>query len=119
MGKDMTENTSNMENLTPGAQHLIEIVIQKMHANGYSEPGFNHWLVALLERHEEMVKATAKGIDINQLHGRLKEQLLKGEFGTILTVESFIRKSVEHALARDKKQASEVDIVAIILAAGD
>ncbi|MBI5846560.1 MAG: ATP-dependent Clp protease ATP-binding subunit [Nitrospirae bacterium] len=106
-----------MQNLTSGAQYLIMLVIQKVNDKDRAEPGINDWLLTLLERHAEMVKAKVKVIDIDQLHGRLKEQLLKGDIGALLPVDAIISRSVEHALARDKKQASEADIAAVILTA--
>jgi ATP-dependent Clp protease ATP-binding subunit ClpC len=113
----MAETTESKAALTPGAQRLVELALQKQQGEKHAQTGAYHWLLALLERHAGMAERLAQGLEAAPLQSHLKQRLREGDLGQPLDQETVILQAGERARARGKEQAVESDVAAVILAA--
>ncbi len=103
--------------LTPGAERLVALALQKQHDARQAVLGLHHWLLALLERHGAMAESAAPGLTAAERQRRLQEQIQKGDTGARLDRDAVLRQALQRAQARGLPQASERDLAAVILAA--
>lgn len=103
--------------LTPGAQTLVELAVEKQKQGNHEHLGVHHWLLALLERHGRMAEAMAHGLVAATLRRQVSRQLGNGDCGELLDKETVIEKALERARQRGKERASERDLAAVILEA--
>jgi ATP-dependent Clp protease ATP-binding subunit ClpC len=113
----MSESDDVIQALTPGARHLVETAKQKSEAGKHNRVGVYHWLLALVERHGAMAETLTQGLSASALQRHLREQLHQGNVGTGYDEETLVQQACEHARVRGKKQATERDLAAVILAA--
>ncbi len=101
--------------LTPGAQRICLAAKKLRDEYKHEGIGVTHWLVAILERHREMVEASAPGVDGATLATRLKKELAAGLRGVDLDEGEVTAWAYKRAQARNAAQAFERDVVAVVL----
>lgn len=101
--------------LTPGAQRICLAAKSLRDEHKHEHTGVTHWLVAILERHREMVEASAPGVDGTTLATRLKKELEAGLRGIDLSEREVTAWAYKRAQARNMTQAFERDVVAVVL----
>lgn len=108
-----------MQLLTTGAQRLVLAVRQQQQSSGMEVLGLNHWILTVLERHSPMAEGLVPEAEVEALRQKAQTQLKDRDGGPSMTEAFVAAGAVEHARARGKLQASERDIlVVILLAAG-
>lgn len=108
---------SMLQKLTTGSQRLVAAVEEKQKSTGQAVPGINLWLLAVVERHAPMIQSLTTAFDLEKALASLPEDLKNNRFGPALAVEEVVQRAAERAGGRGKSQASEIDVVAVVLLA--
>jgi ATP-dependent Clp protease ATP-binding subunit ClpC len=103
------------ESLRPGAQLFWEEALRVPGRFGHKEPGLNHFLLALLERHGAMAESLAAGLTAVDYSRKVKESLDKGDIGERLDPEALLETAVQQAAQAGRTIASERDLACVIL----
>jgi ATP-dependent Clp protease ATP-binding subunit ClpC len=107
----MTEISS----LKPGAQLLWAEALKVPGRFGHSEPGLNHFLLALLERHAPMAESLAAGLSAAIYLRTIKESLERGDTGGNLDTDNVLKEALDLATQTGRSEASERDLAAVLL----
>ena len=100
--------------LTPGARQLLTHAVE---ARALQRPiALGDWLVALLQRNGPLVAAMAPGLDPDALLAEWRSRVASGDAGPPLDEPALVARATDHAAARDRRLASEVDLAAVLLA---
>lgn len=111
----MPDSDSMDRLLTHGGQRLVDATMQKQIDAGHSYLGIHHWLAALLERHATMVEDIVAGFSAETVRADIAAKLDQGELGQPLDRATVIHLAAARARQRDRIQANERDLAAVIL----
>jgi len=100
--------------LTTGAQNLVKTAMDKKQPS-HPHLGLYHWMAALMERHAPMAEMMAPGIFVAEVTRTTTQKLEENDPGPKLEAAAVVSEAVTQAQQRGKMQASERDVVAIIL----
>jgi ATP-dependent Clp protease ATP-binding subunit ClpC len=103
------------ESLRPGAQLLWDEALKVPGRFGHKEPGLNHFLLALLERHGPMAESLVAGLTAADYCRKIKEALAKGEIGEKLDPAVLLQEAVQQATQAGRTTASERDLAIVLL----
>ena len=102
--------------MTPGAKRIADTAEAKQEAAGHAFLGANHWLLALCERHNGLVRSMLHGADVDRMIEELSVMLARGELGTGLPRNAMVDQAAQLAKQRNKNKADVRDLAEIILA---
>ncbi len=106
---------TELSSLRPGAQILWEEALKVPGRFGHKEPGLNHFLLALLERHGPMAESLAAGLSAATYTRTIKESLEQGDSGGNLDTDGLLKEALELATQTGRSEASERDLASVLL----
>jgi len=105
------------DDLSPGANSLVEEALQTQAKHKHETLGWKHWLLVLLKRHGPMAESLVDGLDAKELAKLLRKEVGKADVGEALDAEKLVAQALERAAKQGKERASERDLAAVILQA--
>jgi ATP-dependent Clp protease ATP-binding subunit ClpA len=109
----MTKN--NFDNLTNGAQKILEYSDTLGRQEGLKNPGIHLYLIALLERHGGMVEMLFKDVSSKELLNKYQDAIKNKQFGKEIDADNIAEQAWQHAKERGKLQANEHDIAIVVM----
>lgn len=106
---------SQTEILKPGAQMLWNEALQLPKRFGHQQPGLNHLLLALLERHGPMAESLASGLNAASYHDILKARLEAGDTGAPIDPAALLEEASAEARAEGQDKVSERHLARLFL----
>jgi len=106
---------TELSSLKPGAQLLWAEALKVPGRFGHKEPGLNHFLLALLERHGPMAESLAAGLSASVYVRTIKESLERGDAGGNLDTDGLLKEALELATQTGRAEASERDLASVLL----
>ena len=105
------------DDLSPGANSLVEEALQTQAKHKHETLGWKHWLLVLLKRHGPMAESLVDGLDAKELAKLLRKEVGKADVGEPLDADKLVAQALERAAKQGKERASERDLAAVILQA--
>jgi ATP-dependent Clp protease ATP-binding subunit ClpC len=104
-----------IKRLTTAAQRIGEAALQLQTEAKHEQLGLHHWLLAVLERHGAMVEGMLPGFKLEETKKELRTRLAKNETGMVLDEAAAVAQAAAFARQRNKSQAAERDLAAVVL----
>jgi hypothetical protein len=104
-----------IKRLTTAAQRIGEAALQLQTEAKHEQLGLHHWLLAVLERHGAMVEGMLPGFKLEETKKELRTRLAKNETGMVLDEAAAVEQAEAFARQRNKSQAAERDLAAVVL----